>query len=140
MNAEAFIPMLIIFSIPILAIVGGTISGILKSVGQQRLLELAQRERMMAIERGIPPEKLPPLQFPASGELGLTFAQQQLRRSHGLMIGGLISLGIGMGMIVFLQMIPDAADKNVWGVGLVPAFVGVACILSGWIVRPRGDV
>ena len=135
---EDIIPLIFIFLIPIVAIIGGITTGIVKNLGQQRLQELAQRERMMAIERGIPPDKLPPLQishgFP---DVGLTFKQSQLRRSQGLMIGGLVSVAVGAGVIAFLSVIPDAADKNVWAVGLIPIFVGIALLLSAWVVRPR---
>ncbi len=135
---DDFILPFLVFSIPIIAIVGGITSGIVKSLGQQRLIELAQRERMMAIERGVPPEKLPPIQLPPGFmEGGLTFEQTQLRRAQGLMIGGLITAAIGVGMIVLLNVIPDAADKNVWAVGLIPLFVGIACLISAAIVRPR---
>jgi hypothetical protein len=132
---------ILVFSIPIVAIVGGVVSGIVKSLGQQRLLEMAQRERMMAIERGIPPEKLPPIQFPP--EMlggGLTFEQTQLRRSHGLMIGGLITAAIGIALVLMFQLIPDAAEQNVWAAGLVPLFVGIACLIGAVIVRPRSKL
>jgi hypothetical protein len=135
---DDFIPMVIVFSIPIVAIIGGITSGIVKTMGQQRLMELAQRERMMAIERGVPLEKLPPIPLTTGlADGGLTFEQAQLRRSQGLMIGGMISAAIGLGMIVLLQLVPDAREANVWAVGLVPLFVGLACIISAVIVYPR---
>ncbi len=139
MNVEEIVLPILILSIPLAAVIGSFIHGILKSLGQQRFLELAQRERMMAIERGIPPENLPPLRTSHStGDVGLTFEQQQLRRSQGLMIGGLISVAVGAGMVAFLMQIPDAARQNAWAVGFVPMFVGFACIIAAWIVRPKG--
>ncbi len=53
------------------------------------------------------------------------------------MIGGLISAAIGLGMVVLLLLIPEAAEKNIWATGLVPIFVGIACLISAMIVRPR---
>lgn len=141
MNIEEAVIPILIFIIPLAAVVGSIIHGIVKTLGQQRLLELAQRERMMAIERGIAPENLPPLQIShGAGDLGLTFAQQQLRRSHGLLIGGLISAAVGVGVIVFLKQIPDAARENVWAVGFVPLLVGFACMVSSLVVKPKGEV
>lgn len=129
------IPAVVVFMIPIVAIIGGITAGIVKNMGQQRLQELAQRERMMAIERGIPPDKLPPVQI--HHETGLTFKQSQLRRAQGLMIGGLICSAVGGGMIAFLNVIPDAQDKNLWAGGLIPLFIGVALLISAWVIRPR---
>jgi hypothetical protein len=134
---EELIPAIFIFMIPILAIIGGITAGIVKTLGQQRLQELAQRERMLAIERGIPPDKLPPLQVSHGLSEGLTFRQSQLRRSQGLMIGGLICVAVGLGTIAFFSIIPEASDNYVWAVGLIPAFVGIALLLSAWVVRPR---
>ena len=36
---------LLLLFIPLVAILGGIVAGIIKAVGQQRLMELAQRER-----------------------------------------------------------------------------------------------
>ncbi len=134
------ISLLMLFSIPLVAITGGIIVGVVKSIGQQRLLELMQRERMLAIERGIPIDKLPPLNI-ASGlsNQGLTFAQSQRRRSQGLFIAGMCCVATGIAMVAFLQLIPDTADKNLWAIGLIPLFVGVALLLSSWVVRPRRE-
>ena len=57
-QVEKLIPILII-AIPIMAIAGGIVVGVVRMIGQQRLLELAQRERIAAIERGIDPGKIP---------------------------------------------------------------------------------
>ena len=64
-GAEFFVPFLV-FAIPIIAIVGGITAGIVRTLGRQRLIELAQRERIAAIERGVDPSKLPPLPRPTS--------------------------------------------------------------------------
>jgi hypothetical protein len=138
---EEIVVMIAVFSIPMVAIVGGIVAGIVKSLGQQRLAELAQRERMLAIEKGIPPDQLPPLALPAAlGDAGLTFEQSQLRRAQGLTIGGIICVAVGLAIMIFLQHIPDGRDKQLWVVGVIPLFVGLALLISAWIVRPRkGD-
>src|SRR5258706_9749402 len=58
-DENIFVPFLV-FAIPIVAIVGGITAGIVRSLGQQPLAELAAPERLAAIERGIPPSQLPP--------------------------------------------------------------------------------
>lgn len=50
---------LAVMSIPIVAMIGGLTLAIIKIIGRQRLEELARRERIAAIERGMDPSKLP---------------------------------------------------------------------------------
>jgi hypothetical protein len=131
--------MMILFAIPMVAIVGGIVSGIVKTAGRQRLMELAQKERIAAIERGIDPARLPPL--PALAEDSSSTAAygpgQALRRSHGLMIGGLITLAIGISLGILAKAMEP--NGNQWVVGLVPGSVGCALLVSAWLVRPRGN-
>jgi len=138
-----FIAPFMIFAIPIVAIVGGIAAGIVKMVGQQRLIELAQRERIAMIERGIDPSKLPPLPQMSAGhgwdDLTGPFTspyEHSRRRSQGLVIGGLITLAVGVALSVMIGMLSNDTP-NAWAVGLIPALVGIALLLSAWIVRPR---
>jgi hypothetical protein len=57
-------------------------------------------------------------------------------RAQGLLIGGVITLFGGLGLGVLLYFIADA-NEPVWAVGVLPAFVGVALLLSAWIVSPK---
>jgi len=112
-------------------------------IGQQRLLELAQRERIAAIERGVDPSKLPP--FPSQGgydDIASMYmsAQHAARiRANRLMTGGLVALAAGIGLCIMLQLIAETNDKGIWSVGLIPGLVGVALIASSFIVRHSAD-
>ena len=145
-DGSDFIPIMI-FSIPIVAIVGGITMGIVRTLGQQRLVELAQRERIAAIERGIDPAKLPPMPVTIGGDgwegtgVYASFADVSRRRAQGLMIGGLVCTFVGIALAIFLRFGIDGEDaKRVWVVGLIPAAVGIALLLSALIVRPKDDV
>lgn len=135
-----FVPFLV-FAIPIIAIVGGITAGIVKTLGQQRIVELAQRERLMAIERGIDPSKLPPIPQAAGNDdlasMYLPPNEYAKRRSQNLMIAGVITLGAGVGLGLFLGLLNPDDGENVWAVGIIPATVGLALLLSAWIARPR---
>lgn len=135
-----FILPLLIFSIPIIAIVGGIVSGIVKSAGRQRLVELAQRERIAAIERGIDPSKLPPPPSLDESFPGLSEGSQK-SRAQNLLIAGLVTSFGGAGIVVFLMLLnPDSdRDRALWAVGLIPMMVGAALMISSWIVWPRGN-
>jgi len=135
---EAFIPYMI-FAIPIIAIVGGITLAIVRSLGRQRLIELAQQERIAAIQRGIDPSKLAPLPVVADDDdltPGVSAAERDRRRSQGLLIGGVVTFATGAGLSAFLAVI-ETADRA-WAVGLIPIMIGLSLLLSAWIVAPKG--
>lgn len=123
-------------AIPIVAIVGGISVAITRIVTQGRLEELARRERIAAIERGVDPAKLPSLPVTPLGDTSYTFGTSQLRRAHGLMIGGLILVACGIGLAILAYSIEP--EKSHWVIGLIPLLVGFALLGSSAIVWPRG--
>lgn len=136
-DPDIFVPFLV-FSIPIIAIAGGITAGIVRMIGQQRLVELAQRERIAAMERGIDPSKLPPLPTGGGGDLSSMFWSPRdvaKRRSQSLLIGGIITLFGGAAIIAFLNIV-ETSDR-VWAVGIIPSSVGLALILCSFLVKPR---
>ena len=120
-------------AIPIVAIVGGITVAVVRALGQQRIAELAHRERIAALERGIDPAKLPPAPVIDYGPAYGTYSP--LRRYHGLLIGGIVCFFAGIAVAVFLGLIET--EKNAWAVGLVPAGVGIALLLSAGVIKPR---
>jgi len=120
-------------AIPIVAIIGGITVAVVRTLGQQRLAELAHRERIVALERGVDPSKLPP---PPVLDYGPAYgAYNPQRRYHGLLIGGIVCLVVGLSVAAFLRIMET--DKNAWSVGLIPAGVGVALLLSAALIKPR---
>jgi hypothetical protein len=135
---EDFAPLVIgsiVFSIPLVAIVGGIVAGIVRTVGRNRLIELAQRERIAAIERGIDPAKLPPLPSFEEERSRRSPEEDSLRRSNGFLIAGLISLAFGFSLAMVIRF-ADPGEPG-WAGGLVVAAVGLALVLSAMIIRPR---
>lgn len=120
-------------AIPIVAIVGGITVAIVRLVTQGRLEELARRERIAAIERGMDPQKLHPL--PGAGSEYYALGDSRLRRAHGLLIGGLILVACGIGLAIMLYSIES--EKTHWVIGLLPMLVGGALLGSSAIVWPR---
>jgi uncharacterized membrane protein YhhN len=56
------------------------------------------------------------------------------RRLEGLKLGGLVTTGIGFGIVgFFLLMVPG---RPVWTVGLVPLFIGVALLIYAFVLAP----
>ncbi|HET7427043.1 MAG TPA: hypothetical protein VFJ50_08380 [Gemmatimonadales bacterium] len=132
-----FFSFAILFIIPIIAVIGGITMGIIRTLGQQRMAELARRERIAAIERGVDPDKLPPL----AGVEGYEdqsyggYGNGRLRRAHGLMIGGLITVAAGIGMMILFYSIEP--EKQHYVIGTIPVLVGLALLLSSYVVWPR---
>jgi cadmium resistance protein CadD (predicted permease) len=57
------------------------------------------------------------------------------RRHGGLRLGGLISLAVGIGMMVFLRAVEY--DKPVYLVGLIPLLIGVALLAYSYLLAPK---
>ncbi len=137
-DSDILIP-LVVFAIPIIAIVGGITAGIVRILSRDRLIALAQRERIAAIEHGADPTKLPPLRGPAidpDDQGALIYSPK--RRAQGLLIGGLITMFVGIGLSIFLFVLNPDGDRGVWAVGMIPGLAGLAMLLSAWIIWPRG--
>ncbi|HYQ96125.1 MAG TPA: DUF6249 domain-containing protein [Candidatus Eisenbacteria bacterium] len=132
LDSDTFVSILAM-AIPIVAIIGGITVAVVRTIGQQRLAELAHRERIAALERGADPSKLPP---PPVLDYGPAYgAYNPLRRYHGLLIGGIVCAVVGVSIAAFLMIMET--EKNAWSVGLIPMGVGVALLLSALLVKPR---
>jgi hypothetical protein len=141
MFSPDFVVPLLVFSIPIIAILGGIVSGIVKMLGRQKLVELAQQERIAAIQRGLDLSQLPPLPLGALNDSDSPFLspyESDRRRAQGFLVGGLITVFGGAGLLAFLMLLNPEHEKALWAVGLIPMLIGFALMLSAWIVRPRG--
>ena len=51
------------------------------------------------------------------------------------MIGGIITVAVGLGLMLFLNIMED--HGNAWAVGILPSAIGVAMLLSALLVRPH---
>jgi hypothetical protein len=55
--------------------------------------------------------------------------REQIRKIEGLKIGGIITLGVGIAMIIFMSVMASHDRDTPFLVGLVPAFVGAAMLI-----------
>ena len=126
----------LILAIPMVAIVGGIVSGVLKSNARTRMMEIAHRERIAALERGIDPTQLPPLQVP-EGKEALSFAERQLKSSQTLLITGLAFGFGGLAFAFFLMLVEP--NEIVWPMGLIFSAVGLALFIGSRVVKPTAE-
>jgi len=137
-DEDVFVPFLV-FAVPIVAIAGGILAGIIRTISRHRLMEVAVRERMALIARGVDPARIPGL--PAGAGSGLfplrSFADHSRLRAQGLLIGGLVTLLGGIALGAFLGL-TESWESREWTVALVPVSIGIALLVSSAIVRAQG--
>jgi hypothetical protein len=118
------------------AILGGILSGIVRSFQRQRMIEMVQRERIAMIERGADPEKLPLLTESALvAAFGHGMGDERIlaeRRRQALVISGLVLAFLGLGLGLMLGMV---AGDDVWAVGGIPFSIGLALLLGSRAVK-----
>ncbi len=57
------------------------------------------------------------------------------RRQEGQRLGGLITAGVGIGMMVFLRAVEK--EEAAYMVGLIPLLVGVALLVYSYVLAPK---
>jgi hypothetical protein len=128
-----FVPLLIL-AIPIVAVAGWILAGIVRTISSHRLLEAAVRERIALIARGVDPECLPAAG--AYGGLRMDAAGHARHRAEGLLVWGLTLLAGGVTFALVGGTL-DAWTEGGWPLGVVAAAVGLALLASSAIVWPR---
>lgn len=63
-------------------------------------------------------------------------AKSEAKKREGYLLGGLINIGIGIGLIVFLTAIVHD-NRAVGLVGLIPALIGVALLIAAFLFTPK---
>ncbi|HPF27165.1 MAG TPA: DUF6249 domain-containing protein [Steroidobacteraceae bacterium] len=114
--------------IPIVAIVFGVSAGMLGSWfshrRKQQGLEQVHKERMVALEKGLPMPDVP---------AGLLGSNDGPTAASALRNGIMLTL---IGVLLYFAL-ARVADENVAIFGLIPAAVGVANLLYAWMLARR---
>jgi len=137
LSDDVVVPFMI-FAIPVVAVAGGILAGVIKTVSAHRLMEAAVRERMALVARGIDPSKIPP-----PGDAGLAGSwlmsspDYPRYRAQGLLIGGVATLAGSLAWLGVTAALRSWEDGD-WGIAVVAGSVALALILSGLIIMPRG--
>lgn len=126
---EPELVIIIVFSV----IAGGGVLVILASLWHRaRLLEMAHRERLAMIERGLAPSELPPL----------TYQDPHIRRSarsSKLLSAGIVIVGLGLAIALLIGFASREAEIAV-GVGGAIVVLGVSLIVTAIVVRGGGGL
>jgi hypothetical protein len=114
--------------IPLAGIAWFIINGLAEEKTARLNRELLHRERLAAMEKGMTEM----LDRSIAAEPG-----DSRRDPNGLLVGGIITLGVGIGLSLFLRIVMDGSDaRKAVAVGLIPIFVGLSLIVA-WIVTRR---
>jgi hypothetical protein len=62
---------------------------------------------------------------------------KEIEKIQGMKIGGVVTIAVGLALMVFLYFVVDNGGKPAYLVGLIPAFVGVALLVSVNFMTPR---
>src|SRR6516225_2373337 len=77
-------------------------------------------------------------EMPAEGGMALLREQERnnvRRRRENIRLGGLITLGVRIGLMIFLRAIDSA--RPTYLVGLIPLFVGIALLMHCYVLAPK---
>jgi hypothetical protein len=108
----------------------------MKGLRRQRRLELAHKERMMAMEKGIPLPELPEIDEPLRRPL-MAEVVGSIRINPRWPLGlGALSMMLGIGISVALALSQESEHYRVWSFGLIPVFFGVGLMLHYALTRP----
>jgi len=63
------------------------------------------------------------------------------RRREGQKLGGLITLAVGIGVMIFLRHVPISphsdGDNSAYLVGVIPGLIGVALLIYSYLLAPK---
>ena len=59
------------------------------------------------------------------------------KRNEGMKIGGVVNIGVGIGLLIFLHAL--VKDAPVYLCGLIPGFIGVALLTYPLFLAPKVD-
>ena len=109
----------------------------LKALRRQKRLELIHKERMAAMEKGIPLPELPDYGDLARESL-LADAVASLRLNPRWPLGvGVLCIMLGSGISVALRLSGDEYHNQIWSFGLIGIFLGVGLFLHYLVTQPR---
>jgi len=108
--------------IPILAVLGGVLIAITAVIVGGRKKDLEHRERMIALEKGIPLPEAP--------------VKEAKKTYSGRRASGLVLAGIGLSLWIALST-AEGAEEGVWG--LIPLFIGLGLLIASFFDKREYD-
>ncbi len=78
----------------------------------------------------------------AGGGSALEFLREEekmafRRKREGQKLGGMITMAVGVGLMIFLYSVPDADARFAYRVGLIPLFIGLTLVIYAYFLAPQ---
>jgi hypothetical protein len=109
----------------------------LRASRRERRQERLHKERMVAMEKGIPLPELPADDEPSRRPL-VTELVGSIRINPRWPLGiGALFVMLGIGISAALALSHEEVQYRVWSVGLIPVFFGLGLMLHYALTRPR---
>ena len=119
---------------PLMLVLGGILLGFVRASHNFKLRQLAYKERIAAIERGVEFSQLPAVL--GSVDLGALTADRAAGDPSAFWFTfGIMAIFVGVGVAVFLAFM--APHDQAWLVGIVPVFSGFGSIVCGRFLQKR---
>lgn len=116
-------PEMVAVFIPIVAVLGGVFIAVTAVVMNGRRKELEHRERILALEKGLP------IPSPA--------LERERPKYSGRRTNGFVMAGVGLALTIALSAEEGFADGGVWG--LIPLFIGIGLLIAGTMDKREWD-
>jgi hypothetical protein len=118
----------------VLILAGGFVLAMIGFVFRQRLRELAIKERIAMIEKGLVPS---PEIDPARFDMLVGGSRPSTRSAERYRSAGVIIMGLGVAMVILLTF-ASGAPGVAFGVGGALTIVGLAAFINGSLQRGGG--
>jgi hypothetical protein len=116
-------PEVVAVFIPITGLLGGVLIAVTAVVMNGRRKELEHRERILALEKGLP--------VPAPT------VEPERPKYSSRRASGLVMTGIGLALTIALTAEEGFSDGGVWG--LIPLFIGIGLLVAGSLDKREWD-
>jgi len=107
----------------------------MKNKKRQKTLELIHKERMAAMEKGIPMPEWPDYDINGKGSMFEDLRSERCDNPKGALGAGAILIMVGAGMCLAFYLWP--AVRQIWPIGLIVVFTGVGVLLSYLLTRDK---
>jgi hypothetical protein len=108
----------------------------LKGQRRQKRMEMIHKERMIAMEKGVPLPELPDFaEPPARSMVAETVGSIRINPRWPLGLGALFIM-VGAGTSLALWLTVERDPHNAWPLGLIGVFFGIGLFLHYFLTRP----